>query len=128
MRRGHGELQGQDPLCFHREGAETKTAPLCGGAGNQKRYDICDAHGQGCQSNEHLAGDEVPVQGSRGKPGKGFPHNLRHLFARVFYSIDKDIAKLSDVLGHSSINTTRLYIISTGIEHRRRMETMRLIL
>lgn len=61
-------------------------------------------------------------------PEKVFPHNLRHLFARVFYSIDKDIAKLSDVLGHSSINTTRLYIISTGIEHRRRMETMRLIL
>ena len=61
-------------------------------------------------------------------PEKVFPHNLRHLFARVFYSIEKDIAKLSDVLGHSSINTTRLYIISTGIEHRRRMETMRLIL
>lgn len=61
-------------------------------------------------------------------PEKVFPHNLRHLFARVFYSIDKDIAKLSDVLGHSSINTTRLYIISAGIEHRRRMETMRLIL
>lgn len=61
-------------------------------------------------------------------PEKVFPHNLRHLFARVFYGIEKDIAKLSDVLGHSSINTTRLYIISTGIEHRRRMETMRLIL
>ena len=61
-------------------------------------------------------------------PEKVFPHNLRHLFARVFYSIEKDIAKLSDVLGHSSINTTRLYIISAGIEHRRRMETMRLIL
>ncbi len=61
-------------------------------------------------------------------PEKVFPHNLRHLFARVFYSLEKDIAKLADVLGHSSINTTRLYIISTGTEHRRRMETMRLIL
>ena len=61
-------------------------------------------------------------------PEKVFPHNLRHLFARVFYSIEKDIAKLADVLGHSSINTTRLYIISTGTEHRRRMEAMRLIL
>lgn len=61
-------------------------------------------------------------------PEKVFPHNLRHLFARVFYNMEKDIAKLADILGHSSINTTRIYIISTGTEHRRRMESMRLIL
>ena len=61
-------------------------------------------------------------------PQKVFPHNLRHLFARVFYGIEKDIAKLADILGHSSINTTRIYIISTGNEHRKRMENMRLIL
>ena len=62
------------------------------------------------------------------EPQKVFPHNLRHLFARVFYGIEKDIAKLADILGHSSINTTRIYIISTGNEHRKRMESMRLIL
>lgn len=61
-------------------------------------------------------------------PQKVFPHNLRHLFASVFYGIEKDIAKLADILGHSSINTTRIYIISTGSEHRRHMENMRLIL
>lgn len=61
-------------------------------------------------------------------PGKVFPHNLRHLFARTFYGIEKDIAKLADILGHSSINTTRIYIITTGNEHRRRMENMKLIL
>ena len=61
-------------------------------------------------------------------PKKVFPHNLRHLFARVFYGIEKDIAKLADILGHSSINTTRIYIISTGTEHRKRMENMRLII
>ena len=61
-------------------------------------------------------------------PKKVFPHNLRHLFARVFYGIEKDIAKLADILGHSSINTTRIYIVSTGVEHRQRMERMRLIL
>ena len=61
-------------------------------------------------------------------PEKVFPHNLRHLFARVFYGIEKDIAKLADILGHSSINTTRIYIISTGTEHRQRMERMRLII
>ena len=59
---------------------------------------------------------------------KVFPHNLRHLFARVFYGIEKDIAKLADILGHSNINTTRIYIISTGTEHRKRMESMRLII
>ena len=61
-------------------------------------------------------------------PQKVFPHNLRHLFARTFYRIEKDIAKLADILGHSSINTTRIYIITTGNEHRQRMERMRLII
>ena len=61
-------------------------------------------------------------------PQKVFPHNLRHLFARIFYGLEKDIAKLADILGHSSINTTRIYIMSTGNEHRRRMENMRLII
>ena len=61
-------------------------------------------------------------------PQKVFPHNLRHLFARIFHGIEKDIAKLADILGHSSINTTRIYIISTGDEHRKRMEHMRLII
>lgn len=61
-------------------------------------------------------------------PSKVFPHNLRHLFARTFYGIEKDIAKLADILGHSSINTTRIYIITTGTEHRQRMENMRLII
>ncbi|MBQ9797956.1 MAG: tyrosine-type recombinase/integrase [Clostridia bacterium] len=59
---------------------------------------------------------------------KVFPHNLRHLFARTFYSVEKDIAKLADILGHSSINTTRIYIVTTGAEHLRRMEQMHLIL
>lgn len=61
-------------------------------------------------------------------PNKVFPHNLRHLFARTFYSIEQDIAKLADILGHSNINTTRIYVISTGAEHRRRMENMRLVI
>ena len=60
-------------------------------------------------------------------PSKVFPHNLRHLFARVFYKMEKDIAKLADILGHSSINTTRIYIISTGKEHKRKMERLGLI-
>ena len=61
-------------------------------------------------------------------PSKVFPHNLRHLFARTFYGIEKDIAKLADILGHTSINTTRIYIITTGVEHKRKMECMKLII
>jgi len=59
---------------------------------------------------------------------KVFPHNLRHLFARTFYRLENDIAKLADILGHASINTTRVYIVSTGTEHRRKMESMRLVI
>ena len=59
---------------------------------------------------------------------KVFPHNLRHLFAKAFYEEKKDIAKLADVLGHSSINTTRIYIVSTGNEHRQCIEKLRLII
>ena len=51
------------------------------------------------------------------EPGKVFPHNLRHLFARIFYSIKKDIVRLADILGHSSINTTRIYTLETGQRH-----------
>lgn len=59
---------------------------------------------------------------------KVFPHNLRKLFARTFYSFEKDIAKLADILGHSSIDTTRVYIISTGMEHQRKIERLGLVL
>ena len=60
--------------------------------------------------------------------GKVFPHNLRHLFARCFYRVCRDIARLADVLGHSSIETTRLYLISSGTEHERTLERLQLIL
>lgn len=58
---------------------------------------------------------------------KVFPHNLRHLFARVFYQICHDVVKLADTLGHSSIETTRIYLISTGTEHIRTLEQLRLV-
>ena len=61
-------------------------------------------------------------------PTKVFPHNLRKLFARTFYGIERDIAKLADILGHGSIETTRIYIMSTGEEHRRKLERLHLIL
>ena len=62
------------------------------------------------------------------KASKVFPHNLRKLFARTFYGIEKDIAKLADILGHSSINTTRIYIMTTGTEHRKKIERLGLVI
>lgn len=61
------------------------------------------------------------------EPDKVFPHNLRKLFARTFYGIEKDIAKLADILGHSSIGTTRIYIMTTGNEHRRQLDRLGLV-
>ena len=61
------------------------------------------------------------------EPSKVFPHNLRHLFATAFYRACKDIAKLADVLGHSSIETTRIYLVTSGAEHRRQLDRLGLV-
>lgn len=61
-------------------------------------------------------------------PKKVFPHNLRHLFARTYYSIQKDIVRLADILGHSSINTTRIYTMESGDTHRRQLQKLGLLL
>ena len=60
-------------------------------------------------------------------PSKVFPHNLRHLFARCFYNAERDIVKLADVLGHGNINTTHIYLLTTGREHRRILDSLGLI-
>ena len=99
------------------------------------------ARGQKIASGEiFLAGDGKPVSRYRiwqemkslcaaagVEPSRVFPHNLRHLFATVFYQATRDIAKLADILGHSSINTTRVYLLTTGTEHIREMERLGLI-
>ena len=59
---------------------------------------------------------------------KVFPHNLRHLFARIYYGLEKDIVRLADILGHSSINTTRIYTMESGATHRKQIERMELLL
>lgn len=61
------------------------------------------------------------------EPGKVFPHNLRHLFATLFHRACKDIARLADVLGHSSIETTRIYLLTTGSEHRNTLDRLGLV-
>jgi len=59
---------------------------------------------------------------------KVFPHNLRHLFARTYYNLEKDIVRLADILGHASVNTTRIYTMETGDAHRKHLERMRLVM
>ena len=61
------------------------------------------------------------------EPSKVFPHNLRHLFAKAFYRACKDIVKLADVLGHSSIETTRIYLLTSGVEHQRQLDRLGLV-
>ena len=58
---------------------------------------------------------------------KIFPHNLRHLFARTFYSLSRDIVKLADILGHSNINTTRIYTMETGKNHILQLDKLQLV-
>lgn len=62
------------------------------------------------------------------KAGKVFPHNLRHLFARTFYSLEKDLSRLADILGHTNVATTRIYTVESGAAHRRQMERMGLVI
>lgn len=62
------------------------------------------------------------------EPGKVFPLNLRHLFARTYYSLEKDLSRMADILGHSSVNTTRIYTVESGGVHQRQLEHMGLII
>lgn len=62
------------------------------------------------------------------EPSKVFPHNLRHVFAAAFYKSCKDIVRLADVLGHSSVETTRIYLLTTGVEHAQMLERLGLVL
>ena len=61
------------------------------------------------------------------EPSKVFPHNFRHLFATLFYRASKDIVRLADVLGHSSIETTRIYLVTSGAEYARQLNRLGLV-
>lgn len=62
------------------------------------------------------------------EPEKVFPHNLRHLFARIYYTLEKDLSRLADILGHTSVTTTRIYTMESGTVHRRQIEKMGLVI
>ena len=81
-------------------------------------------NGTGLSRKQIWAEMKSVCEKARVAASKVFPHNLRHLFARTFYKVCRDVARLADVLGHSSIETTRIYLISTGVEHLRMLERM----
>ena len=83
--------------------------------------------GKGISRRQIWAEMKALCKQARVAPSKVFPHNLRHLFARTFYQASRDVAKLADVLGQSSIETTRIYLISTGAEHVRQLDRLGLI-
>ena len=83
--------------------------------------------GKGVSRRQIWAEMKALCEAAEVAPSKVFPHNLRHLFARTFYRVYKDVARLADLLGHSSIETTRIYLISTGAEHARQIERLGLI-
>lgn len=62
------------------------------------------------------------------KSEKVFPHNLRHLFAKIYYSEEKDLSRLADILGHTNINTTRIYTMESGSVHLRQLDKMNLVI
>ena len=82
--------------------------------------------GKGLSRRQIWAEMKRLCQAARVAPTKVIPHTLRHLFARTFYQVCRDVVKLADVLGHSSIDTTRIYLLSTGTEHTRVLEQMHL--
>ena len=84
-------------------------------------------NGKGLTRRQIWAEMKAICQKAEVMPSKVFPHNLRHLFAQTFYRACHDVAKLADILGHSSIETTRIYLISTGTEHARQLERLGLI-
>ena len=122
-----GRLQRKNPDHSCSGQAAKAAVGLCKKTPAGDRADLPGKNWKTAGSQQHLANDEKALRGCRGKRTKVFPHNLRKLFARTFYGIDKDIAKLADILGHSSINTTRIYIMSTGVEHRRQLDRLGLV-
>ena len=84
----------------------------------------------GSPVSRHRVWYEMKKLGARAgvAASKVFPHNLRHLFARTYYALERDLSKLADLLGHSNVETTRLYIITAGVEHLRQLDKMKLVI
>ena len=85
------------------------------------------AGGKGLSRHQIWASMKAVCKQAGVEPAKVFPHNLRHLFATVFYRVHRDIVRLADLLGHSSINTTRIYLMTSGAELSRQLDRLGLV-
>lgn len=88
---------------------------------------FCSRRGQPLSRRQVWAEMKALSRAAGVAESKVFPHNLRHLFARVFYSFCRDLVQLADVLGHSSVDTTRLYLITTGEDFARALDRLGLV-
>ena len=127
-REGDGVAEGEGEGDTDTAEAVPEAAEVREGEGDKERGGVRDQEREGRVAGAGVARDEGALpEGGRGG-GKVFPHNLRHMFATVFYRASRDIVKLADVLGHSSIETTRIYLIATGEEHSRQMNRLELVM
>ena len=136
LRNGRGSARGTRGADAQRQmpphtipsGARAQTPSLRGVGENFPRPALHRQKGKSSQPPQSLGRDEKARARAGVAASKVFPHNLRHLFARTYYALSRDLSKLADLLGHSSVETTRLYIITAGGEHLRQLNKMKLVM
>ena len=127
-RAGQGRLQGEKQGCADPERAEADADAVCEGKGDPVGPGFCHKKGRPVDRSNVWHEMKKLCQQAGVNARKVFPHNLRHLFAVTFYRQQKDLAKLADILGHSSIETTRIYAMESGAEHQRMINALHLTL
>ena len=120
-------LKGKDRTILLPKTAE-KAESVCKNTVYPSGAGISDQKRKTIGQEQHLSRDEGDLPGGGRGSKKVFPHNLRHLFARCFYAVEKNLALLADILGHSSIETTRIYVAEGARKHERILKKMHLII
>lgn len=126
-RRGGNRPEGQDQNHSAAHEAVPQAAEIRQKVRHRPRADISDEKRKRAVPEVHLGGDEKLCEAAKVARSKVFPHNLRVLFARTFYAACRDVVRLADVLGHSSIETTRIYLLSTAKESARQLDRLGLL-
>lgn len=127
MREG-GDLPEREDPHHHAAGkAVPEAAQVCQKTKNVSGEIFLNRNGIGLSRRQILAEMKAVCKIAGVEPSKVFPHNLRHLFATVFCRAYRDIVKLADILGHSNIGITRIYLLSTGAEYAEQLDRLNLI-
>lgn len=126
--RAHVNCKGKRRTVFLPKALCLALRQFCRKEGISKGLIFCSASGRALDRSNIWKMLKGLCKAAGVDPRKGFPHNLRHLFARTYYQLEKDISRLADLLGHSSINTTRLYTMESGNTHNEQLSRMHLVL